>query len=316
MTHSTTIHYKNQPKLSEHEVDQKFNNRRIELIPKIDNFILADDLFKNKQISVEFSHQGVSSLVCFIQADDKKYVLKIPLSLKFSEGEGLFLKTWEAAGVVVPHVFKEGKIDDYTYILMAFVEAPVLKDVREEYGDDTSIELGKILRSMHAPKVNGYGPVIGGKPQYAEFKGWIQSESMQERIHYTEEHSLLENKEWPVSKVLETLVTYCEKDGTGSYCHFDFGAANILATKPFTVIDPNPMFNNGIIDLGRTMLLAIAGGSYKAVKYLEKGYFFEEETFDPKVLQASIILNAYMKFVYWHKKGRLEGIERVRQYLD
>ena len=104
------ITFLNEPKLSPHDVDQKFNERRISLVHDIKDYISTSTLFKNKQTSITFVEKGVSSLVSIIETDGKKMVLKIPLSLTNSFGEAQFLKVWEQAGVRVPHVIDEGFI--------------------------------------------------------------------------------------------------------------------------------------------------------------------------------------------------------------
>src|SRR5436853_371717 len=111
------VTFKNQPYLTKHEVDREANKLRVELVPQIESFLSNDELFSGKKVDVEFSHQGVASLVCFIEAEEGKFVLKIPLNPTSVEGEGEFLKAWEAAGVPVPHVFKEGKLAQSSYTL-------------------------------------------------------------------------------------------------------------------------------------------------------------------------------------------------------
>ena len=64
---TSTIHFKNQPKLSGSEIDKNRDERRLALVSSIENFLLNDDLFRGKEIEVEFSHEGISSLVCFIE---------------------------------------------------------------------------------------------------------------------------------------------------------------------------------------------------------------------------------------------------------
>src|SRR3989344_9265428 len=106
------ITFKNRPRLSEHEVDQKYNERRLMLLSHMEQFLSTDGLFKEKEVSVEFSHSGVSSLLSFIEANGVKYVLKIPLRPTM-EGEAQFLKEWEAENVSVSNVYEEGIIVNF-----------------------------------------------------------------------------------------------------------------------------------------------------------------------------------------------------------
>lgn len=310
------ITYKNKPRLSEHEIDKISNDRRIALVPLLESFLSSDGMFVGKDISVEYSYQGVSSLVAFIEADADKYVLKIPLRLTY-DSEAMFLKKWEEVGVLVPHVYKEGKLGDHPYILMSFVDAPVLSESIKNglVKSDIWVDLGKILRNMHEPSAEGYGDLIDGKAQYTTFKDWIASEKVQEKIKYVEEAGLLDTKLWPISNVIDTLVAYDERNPKSSYCHMDFGADNIMASVPPTIIDPYPMLNNGIIDIGRSLQVMSAQGNHDHVEDLKEGYFSNNASYDKSALRAAIILSAYMKFRYWHKTGRDKEMAMVRKYL-
>jgi hypothetical protein len=76
------------------------------------------------------------------------------------------------------------------------------------------------------------------------------------------------------------------------------------------------MLNNGIIDIGRSIQLASTSiDAHKGIEQLKEGYFSENRPYSQRALQASIILSAYMKFPYWHKKNNTENIEHTRQYL-
>lgn len=311
---NSLVTFLNQPKLLEHEIDQEFNERRLNLVPQIEQLLSTDELFAGKEVDVAFSHNGVSSLVSFIEVLGQKFVLKIPLK-PTAEGEGKFLKEWEAVGVSVPHVFKEGNLGDYPYILMSFIDAPVLVDAIKDGSvkKDFSIEMGKILAKMHSTKAEGYGRIIQGKPEYEKFKEWITSDNIQERISFVQENNLLTDEHGPISDVIDILIAYNEKSPESTYCHFDFGATNIMATEPFTVIDPDPMLNNGIIDIGRSILLEISGGH--TGEQLKQGYFLDKEI-DLSALQAAIVLNTYWKFRYWYRKNKTKQIESVRSYLS
>src|SRR3989344_4659265 len=217
------INYKNKPRLSVHEIDKISNDRRIALVPLLESFLSSDEMFAGKDISVEYSHQGVSALVAFIEAGADKYVLKIPLR-PAAEGEALFLNKWEEVGVTVPHVYKEGKLGDHNYILMSFVDAPMLSEsiknglVKSDIWD----ELGKILRNMHKPSAEGYGRLVDGKAEYTTFKDWIASEKVQEKIKYVEEAGLLDTKLWPISNVIDSLVAYDERNPKRFFFSFGF----------------------------------------------------------------------------------------------
>lgn len=311
------ITFKNKPKLLEHEIDKEFNQRRLTLASNLESFLAEHELFKGKDVTIEFSQEGVSSLVCFVETDSDKYVLKIPLH-PTAEGEALFLKKWEEVGVVVPHVFAEGVIAGYPYILMSFIDAPLLIKTPKEFrlNDEMYIELGKTLALMHSPKAEGYGLIVKGRPQNSSFKEWVESERIKEKIEIVKAKNILNEEHGSIEKAIQILISYSEEFPVTSYCHLDFGSGNIMATKPITIIDPspNPILNMGVLDMARTLMLMASGGSSGEEKFKE-GYFSIAKPVSDKVIQAAVVLNAYLKFGYWSNKEKWEQIERVKQYL-
>lgn len=316
---TSKITYKNQPKLSGFGVDKTVDERRIALIPHIEHFLATDNLFKDKEVIVEFSHVGVSSLLCFLEVKDEKYVLKIPLrNPHLAQNEALFLKVWESVGVSVPHILENGKISDREYILMKYIDAPILSDaiIAGKIDKNVPFEIGKLLSRMHSPEAAGYGSIEGGKAEFETFREWILSGDVQNRINYVVEKKLLGDEHGSISQGVEILIKYAEKVNKSSYCHLDLCSQNIFATEPLTVFDPNPMLNNGIVDLARSILLSVIGGSAKEGEKMKEGYFSGNKNVEPQALQAAIILNAFMKFPYWHKKKKVKGMEKVRKYLS
>lgn len=309
------IIFHNKPNLSGHEADKVFDERRLALSAQLEDFVVTHARFEHKNVEITYAQKGVSSLITIIETTDEKVVLKIPLSTGFSEGEALFLQTWEKAGVKVPHVYEEGAIGGHTYILMEYVDAPVLMDAYsfdELVEKGLSREMGRMFRLMHTPEAKGYGRVVDGKAEYTNFKDWLFGPDMEKRIQYVEVHALLGEEYSSISAVRNLLLEHVQEDTASSYCHDDFGAANIFATKPLTVFDPNPRFNNGYIDLGRTMFNSIAAGIFP--KELIEGYF-EERAYNEKVLHAAIFLAGVMKFPYWHKVNKVGQIEETKKYF-
>jgi len=287
----------------------------LNLVPCVKDFISNHNLFKDKEISITFAQKGISSLVCIIESLNEKLVLKIHLSVSNSLGEGQFLKVWEQAGVKVPHVIEDGILSGHVYTLMKYIDAPILSEAysnEELIKNGTYFEMGHILSVMHSPKAEGYGHVVNGKAEFAEFKDWIKSEDMQKRYQYVNENNLLGEEHGSLATAIEILTEHANSEKKSSYCHDDFGASNIFATNPITVFDPNPRFNNGYIDLGRTLYNHIAKGVFP--KQLVDGYF-GNKPYDEKVLHASILINSYFKFPYAHKTKRLEIMQNIHEYL-
>jgi fructosamine-3-kinase len=317
------IVFNNEPKLSEHEVDQEYNERRLRLSPLIKEFIFNHKRFEGKEVKVNFSHRGVSSVVSIIETPDERVVLKVTLSLNYSSGEGPFLKVWEEAGVRVPHVIENGTIGGHAYVLMEYIDAEPLSEkfnneqlVNEGY----VLEMGQILHTMHETKTKGYGRFRDkegkAEAEFQTFKEWLDSELVKDRIDYVKEKDLLGKElQGILPLALKILTELTDKDRESSYCHDDFGAGNIFATKPLTVFDPNPRFNHPYLDLGRTIAITISGGKYEgAVSQLIEGYFAGEK-FDNRALQASILLNCCLKFRYWDLTKKTKRIKNLQDYL-
>ena len=124
----TKVIFQNEPKLSKHEADKNFNDRRTALAGQLESFIASHSRFQDKEVSITFAHKGISSLIAIIETSDEKLVLKIPLSPTYAEGEVLFLKVWERAGVKVPRVIEDGILDGHHFALMEYIDAPILTD--------------------------------------------------------------------------------------------------------------------------------------------------------------------------------------------
>ncbi len=308
--------FKNQPKLSEDEVDKKRNELRLALVPHIVQFVSTDKIFKGNEMTLEFSEQGISSLVCFIEVSSEKFVLKIPLNATVPVGsEALFLKTWEAAGVSTPHIFKEGTFGTSSYLLIQYIDAPtVAKSLKNnENKEDAYFEAGKIFRTMHKPEATGFGRVVDGRGEYSTFTEWINSADMEKREKYIEDHHLLGEEHGSLSQAKDILIKFVGDQTKSSYLHFDYSAGHLFATEPFTVFDPYPMFNHRYIDLGRTLVNYIS----QSGKYPQEllGGYAEEEAVDEKVLHAAIFINIMYKIPYQHQKGRMEVVDNFQNYL-
>ena len=313
---ATKITFKNEPKLSEHEADKNFNERRTALAGQLESFIASHNRFQDKEVSITFAHKGISSLISIIETSDEKLVLKIPLSPTYAEGEAFFLKVWEQAGVKVPHVIEGGMLDGHPFALMEYIDAPILMDAytqEELAAKGINTEMGRTLRLMHKPQAEGYGRVIEGKAEYSQFSDWLYSPDIEKRLAYVKEHELLGEEHGSIQAAFEVLKTHIKENPTSSYCHDDFGAANIFATTPITVFDPNPRFNNGYLDLGRSMVIHLAHNV--SPSQLLEGYF-EGAVYNERALHAAVMLNTYMKFPYWHKVKRVEQIQRMQEYFS
>ncbi|MSU55216.1 MAG: aminoglycoside phosphotransferase family protein [Candidatus Taylorbacteria bacterium] len=315
----SNITFTNEPLMSKHEVDKGRNERKTALVPQIRELLNTHKKFKGENISVTFSHRGVSSLVAFLESKEGKFVLKIPIRNDLPQGEAKFLQEWEKTGVEVPHILEEGLIDDRPYLLMEQVTEKTLFETfseREMIDRGIYLEMGKTLHSMHQPKTTGYGQIFNGKPEYDDFASWLKYTTDKSRL-YTEENQLLdENEHGSIDLAITILEDYGRKQNQSSYCHYDFHTENIFATEPITVFDPDCVLNLPYIDLGRSIVIGPAKSKNNdTVKQMIEGYESEGEKVDLRVLQASILINSIQKFQYWNKKKSTEGIQKVKKYL-
>ncbi len=305
------IVFHNEPQPTEHESDKDFDIKRQNLAAQISDYLSTHDKFQGKQVGITFPATG--SLTSIVESSGKKFVFKI---LPHAKAEAQFLNAWEKAGVRVPHVIEEGRMGEYVYILMEYVDAPTLaKAYAPEELAEKGIyrEMGQLLRRMHAPKAEGYGPVIGGNAAHSGFREWFLGADVIAAIAYGRAHSLLGEEHGSMREAFEILQAHVSDQNHSSFCHDDFSAANILATHPMTVVDPNPIFNNGYIDLGRSLVIHISQGMSQQ-RQLVEGYFAGGD-YSERVLHAAVLLNAYLKFCYWHNVKKSRRIENVRNYL-
>ncbi|MBK5215862.1 MAG: aminoglycoside phosphotransferase family protein [Candidatus Pacebacteria bacterium] len=319
----SSVTFLNEPKLSEHEVDKKFNERRKKLFLLMDDFITQHPLFFGKKVSVTFLHSGVSSLVSIIETIEGKLILKIPLSELNSRLEGKFLKAWENVGVKVPHVLEEGSIGDHFYILMEYINS---ETISSRYKEEESLEkhiyrdLGKLLYKMHKAKTKGYNNIANKEhePEYFSITEWLKGDTnMQTQVEYVKKHKLLDDKiHGSIEDVFNILISSIGDNNDSVYCHNDFGGSNVFATEPFTVFDPWPCFHHPFMDITRSLVHQISKeGVGKAGEQFLGGYFGNEE-YDKKLFHAFLILNITVKLPYMHKTQKIEKIKGLQKYLE
>ncbi len=316
------ITFLNEPKLSEHEADTNFNERRTALLPVLKDFISNHFLFLSKKVDITFLHAGVSSLVCILDTMEQKYILKVPLSLLTSGLEGSFLKVWEDSGVRVPHVFEEGTLGDHFYVLMEYIEAQTLI---QKYSNEELLEkrayydLGKMLRKMHATKTEGCSNIVNDKkgPGYQTVAEWLESDTRtKEQFAYVKENQLLNDRDHgSIEEVCRLIISRIGNNKETVYCHNDFHTGNVFATEPLTVFDPWACFHHPYMDIARSIILASKVGLDEVTKQLVEGYFDGEE-YDQVLLRAFITINIWVKLPYMHKTKQIETIEDLRKYLN
>lgn len=314
----SAVIFLNEPKITEHETDREFNERRKSLTFEVESFLSKHNLFRDARTEVTFSHSGISSLVCILDTAENKFVLKIPLKIGYSRNEGAFLKAWEEVGVSVPHVVEEGSISDHSYTLMAFVDSLTLSktySIDELIEKNLYVEMGSTLRKMHTASALGYGDLIHGKAQFPNLDSSLENSELGNKLEYVREHELLKDDvhgSFEQARAILRSKTALSSDSV--YAHSDFHIGNIFATTPFTVFDPVPYLNHPYMDLARSIVLAVKMGLSPVSEQMIRGYF-KGDSYDQQFLQAALIINAYQKIRYWHKVDRTQDVQRLQEYL-
>lgn len=317
------IKFLNQPKLSGHEVDKALDEARVYLIPKIEEFVSSHSMFKGNNINISFFHTGVSSLVCLIESESNKYILKMKLRPSNVNMEASFLKKWEELNVKVPHIEEVGYIEDYNYILMEFINEEILTkkyNTEELISKNIFFEMGQILRKIHTLKTDGFGACDENeKAKYKTFKEWLDNDTgIQNQIRYAKENNLLPEEIFgSFQEKINLIIDFINKDKVSTYCHFDFSPNNILATEPITIFDPVCLVNHPYIDLAKSVIQSIANcHDSRCSKQIIDGYFnSNKELLDREVFKACLLFITYIKFPYWHKKNYKDILDIERDFL-
>jgi hypothetical protein len=313
-----TVVFLNEPKQTEHEADEEFNARRKSLALEVRRFVLNHAQYRDRRVEVTFSQNGISSLVCILDTDLRKHVLKVPLKTGYSRNEGVFLRAWESVGVKVPRIVEEGDLDGQPYLLMEYIDALTLSKVYsidQLIANRTYTVMGRTLRMMHEATSIGYGDIVDGRAEYPNIRTWLENSQLKEKIKYVQKHQLLEEDAHGALADAYAVVYSAIGDSASTvYGHSDFHIGNIFATEPLTVFDPIPFLNHPYMDLARSIVLSVKMDLNDTRPQLIEGYF-GNESYDGRLLQACIILNAYQKLKYWHQVKREEDIKSLREHL-
>lgn len=316
MPKNRTITRVNEPKQSLFETDRWINRRRRSLVGSLERFVLESPSFRSRHLTLKFAGSGNSSLVCFIDGDADAYVLKLHLR-GTCVAETHFLKAWKGVRVSVPEVVDHGNMGDTSYILMNRVCAPLLSTAlrRGATMPRPYFEMGRTMRVMHSVQTNGYGAFVSGHGEYTTMKEWLYSDPIQMRIDAAFTNNLLGLSQDDLDQAFDELIHYSDRQKATSYCHYDFSPGNVLATQPLTVVDPFPLVNVGLLDLGRTVhLMAAKMVAPGGIDEFIRGYFGDESV-DIRVIRAAVIVSAYTKCYYWLYRNKMSLIKNTMDFL-
>lgn len=316
-----SITFLNQPKLSGLATYKDQDERRLNLIPKIESWLTNHQLFRDKQVSVEFFQTGETGLVSIVRLPEQQFVLKVLLRSDGPQGEPEFLNACEAVGVSVPHVYEFGMLNEYPYILMSFINAKSLDHSLESELLERNIfkKMGEVLRKMHQAKAKGFGRAKeDGIGEHKTFSSWLlESPQIINHLSYTQKHNLLPEEIF--GSIEEAKNILIEQVGTNTetvYCHWDFSPANVLDTDPLTIFDPVATYNHPYLDIARSIVQTIGLGfvSPEVSKQFLDGYFSDSEL-SKRFLYATVLFVSHTKMPYWHKRDEVKILENLKLYL-
>lgn len=316
-----SITFLNQPKISDNATHEEQNQRRLNLIPKIESWLSSHLLFKDKDVNVEFFQTGETGLVCIVRSSGQEFVLKVLLRPDGPQGEPEFLTACEVVGVSVPHVYEFGMLNEYPYILMSYVDAKSLEHSSEYALIKRNIfkKMGEVLRQIHKTKARGFGRIkVDGVGEYETFNSWLlESPQMISHLSYTKKHNLLPEEAFgSIEDVKKILIVRAGTDTQSVYCHWDFSPGNVLDTDPLTVFDPVVTYNHPYLDIARSIVQTIGLGfaSPEVSKQFLDGYFGETQL-DKKFLYSAVLFISHTKMPYWHKRDEVKILENLKSYL-
>jgi hypothetical protein len=240
------ITYKNQPVIKEwmSEGEKEFR-KNIEDFTS--NAIQQNQtLFLGDEITVTFFQKGVASVVGLLVQKDKKYVLKTCYKAHRAEIEAAVFKMWRDEGIATPYIFAQGSVNDFTYFIMEYIEAPTLLEVITEYPtkrEEILKSIGKLFFKIHQVKIEGFSPLrmIDGK-----LRGSFDSSADYLDSYFMKEISDPNAREL-ADFCCSILLKHCKEEATIG--HFDFGPKHIFSGSTVVVFDPDPQATFPIMDL-------------------------------------------------------------------
>lgn len=273
------------------------------------NSVINESAFLSEldDISIEFYHEGVSSIVAkLILSDGKKYVLKTSSRNKILKSEIISLKKWKEVGVVVPDIYEEGDIDQHPYYIMDYFDGLTLKNKI----DDNSIGLeyvGKIMGETLAKmqKVSGVGFGFPSAGKDTELLGTIPLLKDYLEFEFVNSNKFdLVCKEFPEiewTNIAKSHMEYLlkEYDDTFSFLgNMDYSPRHFFATENPTMFDPYPELIPKYFDVAFYLIPergTSEGNSYSIRKSTLNSYLSINGKINNNLLRSALWLLTYRK---------------------
>lgn len=226
----------------------------------------SSPLFKDKDVEVFYFQQGVGSIVAKITLSNNEiYVIKTTETPNRTIAE---IKAYEAMsnnGIKVPHVYYEGIIDEYPFLVMEYFDQCTLKDALKEE-KMTLEEVGRIKSEVFVAlqkiKGKGYGWPMNYDGEFVSGNFTDIDTFMNEWFCNIETIEVAKKYE-PAISWKDDLYKYSEiikneymksESNLGS---FDFQTAHFFASNPPTFFDANPRLEPEYFDLGYLLMPAV-----------------------------------------------------------
>lgn len=289
-------------------------------------FLSSHKLFKGKEIKLGyFPDIGESSYIVVIQAGDKKFVFKSARDPNLISIEAAILAEWNRREIKTPHIWEKGLISDHPYLLMDYIDEPLIGDFSVNSLLEKSFiqEMGHTLRKMSQVTGVGYGKTTDSIFQGAfnSFDEYIkQALAQNENLNYLEDQRYLDLL-W--RKKLTRAVDIISQDILENkvqsvVCHMDFSIYNTFATHPITVFDPgDARLNHPYIDLAQSLLIFFNLSNDITLLRSEflKGYLESDEVINESVLNACLYIQGVKKLNTWVKKGRFVKAKILKEFI-
>ena len=198
-------------------------------------------------------------------------------------------------------LFKTGKFNHQSYVIMEYIEGTLLSEVPEEEID--FYLLGKLLREMHKIKGIGFGRVnkFGKVGHYMTFEAYVKKQFLDGKKH--NENNLEEH--------LKKIKSYYKKSHKNIvFCHMDFSTHNIIERYgKYYVLDfgHEAGFNYNLFDIAK---FVVNDFSYDKMEEILNGYGLCSE--ERKILRSFIYIVGIRKIASWKKRGFLSKSEKFK----
>lgn len=284
--------------------EKEFRLKALEYITAIIN---ANTSLVSGEVQVRFFETGVASVVALLEQEREKIVIKTCFKPERAAQEAFSFIEWNKVGVKTPKVLSQGKVGEYSYFIMEYIDSPTIKEVIEKDSTKKSqyySEMGRTFHKIHSIPIQGFGPLK-------------ISDGLISGTFLTLREAIIVE----INPELEEALSILEKIPTQhtAICHFDFSPNHLFATEPLTIFDPDPEANLAVIDLAFFCLLPRSTEDREVTemrKIVIKSYMEDSGPIDSEILAAAVVLKVHEKAHSLRLLPSPEREKRAQNMLD